>query len=105
MRYLNFFLILFLESFGLLICGLYNKISHFSTIILNKNTHKIIILGIYIFDHFLNIAKMPKKAVFSEVGVHTPYPICKKNEKIRSGYTFKQNEKIRFFCVNIILFF
>ena len=26
-----------------------NKISHFSTIILNKNTHKIIILGIYIF--------------------------------------------------------
>ena len=40
------------------------KISHFSTIILNKNTHKIIILGIYIFGSLSLILLKCQKSRF-----------------------------------------
>ena len=42
-----------------------NNISHFSTIILNKNTHKIIILGIYIFGENSKILLKFQKKPFS----------------------------------------
>ena len=81
-----------------------NKISHFSTIILNKNTHKIIILGIiYFWVIFFNFTKMPKKpfSLRSVQLVHcTRIKYAKKNEKIRAGISFPPNEKIRFFVRN-----
>ena len=84
-----------------------NKISQFSTIILNKNTHKIIILGIYIFGALslilLKFYSNAEKAVFAEVGAVHSYQICKKMKKFdRELYSLKI-EKIRFFCDRLVL--
>ena len=53
----------------------------FSTIILNKNTHKIIILGRYIFGGNSLILLKCQKSRFSEIGARHPYQICKKMKK------------------------
>ena len=73
-----------------------HKISQFSTIILNKNTHKIIILGIYIFGALSLILLKCQKSRFRWGRCSAPISNMQKKWKNSIGkFTFTQNEKIR----------
>jgi hypothetical protein len=64
-----------------------------------KNTHKIIILGIYSFGSLSLILPNAKKAVFAEVSARHPYQICKKNEKFDGEVYFYPKSRKSVFSV------
>ena len=75
-----------------------NKISQFSTIILNKNTHKIIILGIYIFGANSKILLKCQKSRFRWGRYSVPISNMQKKWKNSTGkYFIMQNRENPFF--------
>ena len=66
-----------------------NKISHFSTIILNKNTHKIIILGIYIFGANSKILLKCQKSRFRWGRCQAPISNMQKKWKNSIGKSYR----------------